>query len=310
MTDWDDLRYVLAAARAGGLSGAARTLGGSHATVSRRIAAAEARLGATLFERRPTGLHPTEAGRAAIRAAEAMEAEALALERAAAGMDGALSGPLRITAPPLLSEPVLADALAGFAAAHPGVEITVLSSNELLNLHRREADVALRVTAAPEPSLWGARLAGLNRSVYAAPRWAEAAAAGRPVDWIAFTHWQADADAPWPGARLAWRFDDMAAALGAARRGLGALRAPCFLGEGDPGLRRLPGAAPEPYLDLWALAHPDLARAARVRRFIRHMRAAIRPLRPLLTGESAAAAAPLSPGLSGPAPAPPGGEGG
>ncbi|MGG7565076.1 LysR family transcriptional regulator [Rhodovulum sp. DZ06] len=295
MSDWDDLRYVLAAVRGGGLSGAARALGTSHATVSRRIAAAEARLGASLFERRPDGLRPTAAGRRAAEAAALMEAEALALERAAAGLDASLAGPLRITAPQLLIEPVLAEPLAAFAAAHPGVEMTVLASNALLNLHRREADVALRITAAPPGSLWGVRLAQLRRAVYAAPRWVQAAERGEVVDWIAFTHWEEEAGAlPGPGGRVAWRFDDMAAALGAARKGLGALRMPCFLGEGDPALARMPGQGPgqgpEPYLDLWALAHPDLARVERVRRFVRAMRRAMRPLHGLFIGAPGAGA--------------------
>ena len=55
MTDWNDLKYVLETVRQGGVSGAARVLGVNHATVSRRIAAAEADMGARLFERLPGG---------------------------------------------------------------------------------------------------------------------------------------------------------------------------------------------------------------------------------------------------------------
>ena len=69
MENWDDLKFVLAVARAGGLSGAARKLGVNHSTVSRRLSALEAALGTRLFERLPGGLVPTAAGTEAVEAA-------------------------------------------------------------------------------------------------------------------------------------------------------------------------------------------------------------------------------------------------
>lgn len=71
--DWNDLRYVLETDRQNGLSGAARALGVNHATVARRIAAAEAALGVTLFDRLPTGYRATQAGREAVKTAVQME---------------------------------------------------------------------------------------------------------------------------------------------------------------------------------------------------------------------------------------------
>lgn len=285
MSEWDDLRFVLGAARAGGLAAAARALGVNHATVSRRVAAAEARLGARLFDRTPAGLVPTIAGRDAIVAAETMEDASLALSRAAAGRDAAPEGPVRLTAPQVLVGPVLSAALGAFRARHPGVALTILASNDLANLHRREADVALRVSGAPDPGLHGVRLTAQNRAVYAAPHWAAAARAGAPVDWLAFTHWEGTADGPtgMDPARVALRYDDMLAMREGARAGLGAALMPCFLGEGDPMLERLPGA-PTPYRDLWALTHADLAGAARVRLLIRFLQDTVRPLRPLFLG--------------------------
>jgi DNA-binding transcriptional LysR family regulator len=292
MSEWDDLRFVLGAARAGGLAAAARALGVNHATVSRRVAAAESRLGARLFDRTAGGLVPTASGRDAIAAAEVMEDAALALSRVAAGRDAAPAGPVRLTVPAVLMGPALCAALAGFRARHPGVALTVLAGNDLANLHRREADVALRVSSAPDPALWGVKLSPQNRAAYAAPRWAEAAWDGAPVDWLGFTHWEnpaagstrvALAAAGFDPARVAFRFDDMAAMVEAARCGLGAAVMPCFLGEGDLGLMRLP-PAPTPYHDIWALTHPDLARAERVRLLIGFLQGAVRPLRPMFLG--------------------------
>src|ERR1044072_1899677 len=78
---WDDLRCVLAIARTGSLSGAARSLGVGHSTVFRRLNAIERRLGVTLFDRTREGYSVTASGELAVASASAMEIEALAVER-------------------------------------------------------------------------------------------------------------------------------------------------------------------------------------------------------------------------------------
>ena len=79
--EWDDLRYVLAVGRSGSLSGAARTLRVNHSTVFRRIGAIEQKLGVRLFDRRRDGYVPTAPGEAAVRMAEQLETDLVALER-------------------------------------------------------------------------------------------------------------------------------------------------------------------------------------------------------------------------------------
>ena len=74
---WDDVRFFLAVARAGSLSGAARALGVGHVTVGRRITLLEKRLGVTLLNRTPDGFATTSAGQAILRECVAMESAAL-----------------------------------------------------------------------------------------------------------------------------------------------------------------------------------------------------------------------------------------
>src|SRR4029077_19394389 len=95
---WDDVRFFLAVARAGSLSGAARVLGVGHVTVGRRIALFEKRLGVTLLNRTPDGFTVTSAGDAILRQCMAMENAALDLERIAAGRDSLVAGSVRVTA--------------------------------------------------------------------------------------------------------------------------------------------------------------------------------------------------------------------
>src|SRR5262245_37087342 len=94
---WDDVRFFLAAAREGSLSGAARVLGVGHVTVGRRLALLEKRLGVKLLNRTPDGFVVTSAGQAILRQSAAMEGAALDLERAAAGRDLLAAGSVRIT---------------------------------------------------------------------------------------------------------------------------------------------------------------------------------------------------------------------
>src|ERR1700741_315965 len=94
---WDDVRFFLAVARAGSLSGAARALDVGHVTVGRRIALLEKRLGGTLLNRKPDGFATPPAGAAARRHCIAMETAALDLERLAAGRDSLVTGSVRVT---------------------------------------------------------------------------------------------------------------------------------------------------------------------------------------------------------------------
>jgi DNA-binding transcriptional LysR family regulator len=94
--DWDDLRFFLAVARSGSLSGAARHLGVNHSTVSRRLVAFEAQLDVRLFERSAGGYEPTAMGRQLLDSAQRMEEELATLDRKLLGQDTRLSGSLRI----------------------------------------------------------------------------------------------------------------------------------------------------------------------------------------------------------------------
>ncbi|MEL6620625.1 MAG: LysR family transcriptional regulator [Pseudomonadota bacterium] len=287
--DWGDLRYVLETVRHSGLSGAARALGVNHATVARRIAAAEAALGTRLFDRRPTGYVPTEAGQDAARAAEAMESRQAELSRSIAARDADPSGSLTVTAPQLLIQTALAPILAGFAAAHPSVAVTVLGANATLNLAHREADVAIRISDSPDLDLVGRQVAPQRSAVYASHRyWAQRGPEpDAPLHWLRFLHWEAppkQVRAAYSQVPVAMTLDDMVAMQGAVRAGIGATRMPCFLGDTDPDLMRVPGIDVMPYPPIWVLTHADLRGVPRIAAFTRFVSDALRALRPVFAG--------------------------
>lgn len=145
--NWDDLRVFLAVARAEGLSGAAPRLKLDPATAGRRIARLEQSLGTVLFVRSPQGYTLTEAGERLIPRAEAAEA-ALAGGLEGGGQDGAgrLSGTIRIGAPDGCANYLLPQVCAAIAAAHPDLDLQILALPRVVNLSRREADMAIAVS--------------------------------------------------------------------------------------------------------------------------------------------------------------------
>lgn len=291
MTDWNDLKHVLETVRQGGLSGAARVLGVNHATVSRRIAALEDVMGARLFDRLPQGYAPTAAGLDAANAAEKMEAAQLDLSRTLAGRDRSLSGPLIITAPSLVIERVLAPILMAFSQTHPDIDMSLIASNTPLNLARREADIAFRIADEPTETLVGTRIGPQKACVYASKEMV--AGLGNPsvttLDWVRFAHWPglpAEIRNAWPKRRVTVVVDDMVAAIGATRAGMGATRMPCFLGDSDPNLARVPGIAPFDYPAIWVLTHPDVRDVPRIKAFMGFAAIHLRAMRPKFLGHT------------------------
>ncbi|MCC7321167.1 MAG: LysR family transcriptional regulator [Rubellimicrobium sp.] len=143
--NWDDLRIFLAVARAESLTAAAPGLRMDPATLSRRIARLEDALGAALFVKGPQGYALTERGQGLM--AHAAEAEA-ALLRATESAEGkeALSGQIRIGAPDGCATFVLPQVCAAIQRAHPALELQILALPRVVNLSRREADMAVTVS--------------------------------------------------------------------------------------------------------------------------------------------------------------------
>jgi len=272
--DWNDLRTVLAVARAGSLAGAARSLELRHSTVFRRIEQAEARLGARLFERARSGWSPNAQGDAVARAAAEMESAALGAERAISGADERLEGTIRIATSELLAGYLLLPLLKRFLTEHPGIEIECDVANRNVDLTRREADMALRATTQPPELLVGRRVAVMRYAVYASKE-VLGRRRGTPVlaelPWVGFderiAHFQI---AQWfrqalPEVRPRLRLDSMSALMRAAAAGIGAVLLPTFAGAQEPMLLRVTPLVEGPEMGLWLLNHPDVRGNARVR---------------------------------------------
>ena len=166
---WALLHTFLGVLREGSLSGAARALGLTQPTVGRHVAALEQALGQPLFTRSPTGLLATEAALALRGHAEQMEAAAAALQRGATSRTDTVAGTVRVTASEIIGVEVLAGVFAQLRERHPGVVLELALSNQLQDLLRREADIAVRMTPPEQGQLIARRIGDIELGFFARP---------------------------------------------------------------------------------------------------------------------------------------------
>jgi DNA-binding transcriptional LysR family regulator len=151
--DWALVKSFLAVLHAGSMMGAARRLKAQQPTLSRHVAELEVQLGVPLFERTGRGVVPTAAARAIADAARQMDDGAASLGRALAKTRDATGGKVRITTSMVAACWLLPPILAALQRADPGIAVELVASNQLTNLLRREADIAVRMVRPAQASL-------------------------------------------------------------------------------------------------------------------------------------------------------------
>jgi DNA-binding transcriptional LysR family regulator len=165
--DWALVKSFLAVLDAGSLMGAARRTGGQQPTLSRHIAELEAQLGAPLFERTGRGVSPTHAALAIAESARQMQQGAEALARSLAGQRDQTIGTVRISSSMVAATYLLPSVLAELHRREPGIQLELIASNQLTNLLRREADIAVRMVRPEQTSLVARKLGTLGIGAYA-----------------------------------------------------------------------------------------------------------------------------------------------
>jgi DNA-binding transcriptional LysR family regulator len=294
MIDWDDVRYFLAVARGGSVRAAAERLRVNHSTVLRRIAQLEGRLGTHVFEKLPSGYRLTDAGQEVLEFAEQMEASSNQLETRVFGRDQSVRGLLRVTLAPTLATHLLIPDFADFTHLHPEIEMEILSFGGPLNLTNREADVAIRVVYDRNdlpPNLHGHKGPDLFGGVYMSRELLAAWRAGAPdrIRWIVMDNYEPD----WARGgevrttEVPFRITDGEAQIVAVRQGLGMTTLPCFVGDADPLMVRVPGTDLHRHGTLWLLTQGATRKTKRMRLFTEFVSQRLAAYAPLLAGLSA-----------------------
>ncbi|MFC7516357.1 LysR family transcriptional regulator [Herbaspirillum sp. GCM10030257] len=277
--DWNDLKFFLAVARSGSLSGAAAALCTSASTVSRHVDALEKRFGRTLFLRQQSGYLLTDEGVELIEQVEQVEQAMMATERKGhRSAQQEVSGIVKLATTEMLASHLVVPHLHKLRARHPKLRIELDVALARVNLSRREADLALRMVAPNEgeADYIARRIGKIDFDVYCASS-AMPANDGedQPDGWRGrdYFSWGGNWDELPMAKWMRSTFSDKPPAIvcnslltqyAAVRAGLGLGMLPCFIGDGDSGLCRVSRDAIPVSRDLWLMYHRDMKASRRV----------------------------------------------
>ncbi|HFQ8152159.1 TPA: LysR family transcriptional regulator [Klebsiella aerogenes] len=274
--NWDDTRIFLAVARSGTLSGAAETMDMGIATLSRRLDRLEKSLAVPLFSRHQSGYRLTDDGEALLARAEALEHAGLAFGETAR-LQGNVAGLVRLATSDNLAAHFILPSLNGLMEKYPDLRVEVLSGVQSVNLHRRDADLAIRMVKPESGNLTLKRLGKVGFGLYSA----DTGLAGSTD--VAFNHAQyigwPESHQHLPAARWITRTlrgrpcrveaNTLLAQLSAVSAGLGLGVLPHFMARKN-GLHCV-NADIGVDQTLWLVMHSDLAHSRRVRVVADHL---------------------------------------
>ena len=275
--DWSLVRSFLAVLEKGSLLAASRDLQLSQPTIGRHVAELESQLGLVLFDRNGRGLLPTEAAYHLAESARIMQSGADQLARNVMGADLGASGTVRITASQPVSCYVLPPLLAQMRLSLPDVQVELVASNEVSNLLRREADIAVRMVQPQQASIIARRVGKVTLRACAHQDYLRRRGVPRqPSDLLAHDLIGGDRnDDTLKGfaaqglvvgrEQFAFRADDLIVVWQAVRAGLGVGFVSEHLIRSDPAvIPVLPKLKIQP-LPVWLAVHKEIRTSKRIR---------------------------------------------
>ena len=276
--DWSLVRSFLAALDQGSLLGAARVVKASQPTVGRHIAELESQLGVVLFERTGRGLVPTGIAVELAEAARSMEAGAIQLARTLSGAQAQTRGTVRITASVPVAMQLLPPVLTRMRQMLPDIDVELVSSNQVTNLLRREADIAVRMVRPDQATLIAKKIGDVALGAYAHQDYlSRHAPLRKPADLLGHQLIGSDADTSivqgfaamgHPIAREGFclRCDDLIVQWQAVRAGLGIGFVADYMARTDPCVVQvLKAQLPIPPLPMWLAVHREIRTSKRIR---------------------------------------------
>jgi DNA-binding transcriptional LysR family regulator len=284
--DWDKLKVFHAAAEAGSFTHAGEQLGLSQSAVSRQVSALEQELGVSLFHRHARGLILTEQGELLHRTAHEVF---MKLEAARAKLTDTRerpNGELKVTTTPGIGVHWPTPRLGEFIDLYPDIRITLLTTEEELDLAMREADVAIRLRQPTQPDLIQRKLFSLHFHACASPEYLKRFGTPRSVDeldkhrlvilggtvppWLQQTgNWLLTQGHDGGDPRRAWlTINNVLGVLRACQRGIGIAMLPDYLVEESSGLVQLFGESSSSLAyDCYFVYPEELKSVARVQVF-------------------------------------------
>ncbi len=275
--NWDNFRFFLALAEKHTLIAAAAELEVSHTTVLRRIKAFESQLGAQLFTHSPDGYKLTNKGLELHKHANSLKTSVDSITRSVVGADSEISGKVTLTTTDTIGYQLMPDILARLTTKYPELQIELLIQNNITDITRLEAEIAIRTGFNPPPDLIGKKLGKLKFCICASAEYLKQT----PVDHFpdnlqqhrfitlsskfdkaVFYQWLLNQI---PAGRSEIVADGLMSALQLCRKGCGITALPEYLVSRDPCLVPIDSNEPAPTNDVWMLSHKDLRNSAKIK---------------------------------------------
>ena len=275
--DWNQVRAFLATAEEGSLSAASRALKQTQPTISRQVSALEESLGVTLFERGPRRMMLTDSGRDLLSHVRVMADAATKMSLTASGKSQAISGKVMVTATSMFASQYLPDALVDIRRKAPKVIVEVITSNDVKDLTRREADISIRHARPEQADLIAKLVAEAPASLYATEAFLETLGnpktlsdlKGAPI--IGFGPFE-EVNGAYAGLGLSLKPEDIAvttqdghAIVAFARAGLGMSLMTLDMAESLSGFRKVLQDIPDIPVPVWLVTHRELHTSPRIR---------------------------------------------
>ncbi|MDE1164623.1 MAG: LysR family transcriptional regulator [Pseudomonas sp.] len=235
-----DLCLVLALVRGRTLARAADLLLVDVSTVFRSVRKLEAALGNALFDKSRAGYLPTALALSLAAQAERAEA-ALGVAQVSVEQGGeVVSGTVRLTCTDAVLHTLVLPALATFMPAYPALTLELTTSNAFVNLTRRDADIAVRLTDSPPEHLVGKRLTGVCYRLCSSEAYWQTMGERTLTEltWVGPDDFLPDHPSVvwrrqhWPGVTPGYRCNSMLSVAQLVRAGLGVAVLPDFLCAG------------------------------------------------------------------------------
>jgi DNA-binding transcriptional LysR family regulator len=283
--DWDKLKVFHAAAEAGSFTHAGEQLGLSQSAVSRQVSALEQELAVSLFHRHARGLILTEQGDLLYRTAHDVF---MKLEAARAKLTDSKerpNGELKVSTSPGIGLHWLTPRLGEFIDLYPDIHITLITSDEELDLAMREADVAIRLRQPTQPDLIQRKLFSVKFHAYASPEYLKRFGTPKTLDdldnhrvlmlggtvvpnYFENRRWLMEVNRNGKGPRTPiLTINNILGVQRACQRGIGVALLPDYLVEENGGLVQLFGESDTIALDAYFVYPEELKSVARVQVF-------------------------------------------
>jgi len=272
LKNWDDAQFILALARCSTIRAAGKSLNINHTTVSRRIRKIEKNLSTRLFEKTSSGYITTPSGQIMYEAAKKIEDLIVSVEKQINGADMELAGDVYISIPDIFDTWVC-EHFSKVFVSYPKLTIHLKSEIKNVDLAKREADIALRITQYPPEDMIGKKIATIPIAVYANSSFEVDPT--KPLSSYPWVRWDSKfrdsqvekwTESASVGAPSVTRVNTYKSLSMMIKSGYGIGCLSPWFADYEPNLKKVSSIIEEASMDVWILTHPDLRGVKRIQK--------------------------------------------